>query len=71
MRKVESRLGRTLAEVLRELYVDQGMTLAEVGAEISRRAGLSTPVADSTVMRWMERLDIERRFPGARAEAVA
>jgi hypothetical protein len=27
--------------------------------------------AGRSVLRWMERLDIERRFPGARAEAVA
>jgi transposase len=69
MRRVQSRLGRPLAEVIRELYHDQGMTQAEVGAAIAREAGV-TPLAASTVMRWMDRLGIDPRMPGQRPPAA-
>ena len=44
------------------------MTLAEVGAEIGRLASREA-LSESTVSRWMDTLDIDRRFPGKRAKA--
>lgn len=63
MQVTEARLGRPLEEVLRELYVDRGMTQKQVGVELG--------VDASTVNRWMRELGIEARFPGQKAEAVA
>ena len=70
MRRVEARLGRPLKDVLHELYVGRAMTLAEVGAEVGRLAGVQA-LSVSTVSRWMDRLGLDRRFPGQTAEAVA
>lgn len=70
MRRVEARLDRPLKDVLRELYVDRAMTLAEVGEELGRLANVQA-LSVSTVSRWMERLELDRRFPGRQAEAVA
>jgi len=61
MRRVEARLGRPLEEVIRERYATG--TLDDVAAELG--------VDRSTAANWMERLGIERRFPGQRPEAVA
>lgn len=68
MRRVQAKIGRPLAEVLHQLYVEDGMTLAEVGAEIGRLASREA-LSESTVSRWMDTLDIDRRFPGKRAKA--
>lgn len=69
--KVDDKLDGHLGEMLRELYVEKGLTLEAVGAEVGRRAGIHA-LASSTVMRWMDHYGIERRFPGQRsAEAVA
>lgn len=64
MQLVERRLGRPMEDVLRELYVDQGLTVKQVGKTL----GVSGP----TVSRWMADLGIEARFLGPRTdEAVA
>lgn len=62
MQLVEHRLGRPLDEVLTELYIDQGMTVKQVAAEI----GVST----ASVSRWMSELGIQARYIGTRKVAV-
>lgn len=63
MRVVESRMGRPLEDLFRDLYVDRGLTQAEVAAELGVEA--------STVSRWMTALGVEARFPGQRPKAIA
>lgn len=63
MRVIEARMGRPLEELFRELYVERGLTQAEVAAHLGIEA--------STVSRWMTALGIEARFPGQRPKAVA
>lgn len=60
MRKVEERLGRPLREYLVEEY--ETRTLAEIGAALG--------VTESAISNWMDRLGIERRFPGQRPAAA-
>lgn len=60
MRRVEKRLGRPLADELRERYETQ--TLAEIATALG--------VSEATISRWMARLGVEARFPGQRPEAV-
>lgn len=62
MQLVEHRLGRPLDEVLTELYIDQGMTVKQVAAEI----GVST----ASVSRWMSELGIQARYIGTKKVAV-
>lgn len=62
MLRIQARLGRPLAEALREMYLERGMTLAEVGAELG--------VSEASVSRFLSRLGIEARFPGQRAEVA-
>ncbi|HTR71902.1 MAG TPA: hypothetical protein VMH41_16960 [Mycobacteriales bacterium] len=61
MRRVEGRLGRPLRDFLEEQYATR--TLADIATELG--------VSEVSVMRWMARLGIERRFPGQRPAAVA
>lgn len=64
MRRTQARLGRPLADLFQEWYVEQGMTLAEVGEKMGGRS-------EATMSRWMARLGIERRFPGRQPKAAA
>lgn len=61
MRRVEERLGRPLRDYLVEQY--EMSTLEQIGASIG--------VDPSTVSSWMDRLGIERRFPGQRPTVTA
>ena len=63
MLQMERRMGRPLADVLTDLYHQEGLTLAGV----AERIGVSV----NTVIRWMDALDIETRFPGQRGKATA
>lgn len=63
MTQVERRIGRPLEDAIRELYIDRGMTQAQVAHEIGVEA--------STISRWMKDLGIEARFPGSRPEIAA
>lgn len=63
MQRIEAREGRPMDAVLRDLYVDQGLLLAEVGL----RLGLS----ESSVSRWLAHFDIEARRGGTQRAAVA
>ena len=60
MRRVEARLGRPLEDELRERY--QTETMADIGSALG--------VSESTIHRWMLRLEIEARFPGQRARVA-
>ena len=60
MRRVEARLGRSLEGELRERY--QTETMADIGSALG--------VSESTIHRWMLRLEIEARFPGQRARVA-
>lgn len=59
MQVMEARLGRPLEDVLRSLYHDEGLTLAQVADRLDVNVG--------TVSRWMASLGIPARFPGPRA----
>lgn len=63
MQTLEARLGRPIAEILRDLYVAQGMTVDEVGDELGVTAG--------TVSRWLGRCDIEARPRGGQRAPAA
>lgn len=67
MQKVQEKLGRSLKGYLEEQYASG--TIDDVAAAIRRDA--STSVDRSTVSKWMDRLGIERRFPGQRPAVVA
>lgn len=60
MLRMEARLGRPLRDAITDLYHGEGLTLAGV----AERLGVSV----TTVIRWMDALDIEARFPGQRSK---
>lgn len=62
MQLVEHRLGRPLADVLQELYVDEGLTVKQVAARIG--------VSSASVSRWMAELGIEARYIGGQKVAL-
>lgn len=53
MQRLEARLGKPMDEILRDLYIEQGMTLVEVGAALGITAG--------AVSRWLAHFGIETR----------
>lgn len=57
MQRIEARLGKPMGQILRELYVDRGLTVAQVGGELG--------ISKGAVSRWLERFSIDRRRPGA------
>lgn len=59
MQRLEARLGRPMDEILRELYVDRGLTLEQVGAELGITKGAAS--------RWLERFGIDARRTGPAA----
>lgn len=61
MRRIQKRLGRDLADYLREEY--ETRTQAEIGRDLG--------ISPSTVARYMERLGIETRFPNQRPPEAA
>jgi hypothetical protein len=61
MQAIEAERGRSLEDILRELYVDRGLTLEEVGSDLGITAGAAS--------RWCERFGIPLRRPGPRAVA--
>jgi hypothetical protein len=56
MQILEARLGRPLEVVLEEMYIDQGMTLAQVAAQFE--------VTEGTISDWLRRVGIIARRPG-------
>lgn len=63
MQTIEAREGRSLDVILRELYVDQGLTLAEVG----ERLGITKGAAS----RWLDKFGIPVRRSGPPRAEVA
>jgi len=61
MQLIEVRHGEPIDRLLSRLYWDEGLTLEQ----ISERLG----VAQSTLLRWMERFDIPTRPAAAVASA--
>jgi transposase len=53
MKLVEKAFGKPVEELLRELYLDKGMTLAEIANEIF--------VSEITVLLWMRKFDVPTR----------
>jgi len=64
MQLIEAEHGQPIDELLRSLYVDEGLDIEEVGA---RLGGLSK----GTVSRWMARFGIQARRPRDRKAAIA
>lgn len=62
MQITEHRLGRPLEDVLRELYVDEGLTVKQVAARLG--------VSSASISRWMSELGIEARYVGQSKVAV-
>lgn len=58
MQAIEAREGRSLDAILRELYVEKGLTLDEVGAALGITKGAAS--------RWLERFGIPARRGGPR-----
>lgn len=63
MRMVEDATGQPIEELLRERYIDQGRTLADVAASVGLHEG--------TLSRWMDDLGIPRRQRGPRGRKAA
>lgn len=63
MLRTQARLGRSLADELRERYLERGETLAEIGSVLG--------VSEATVSRWLVRVGVEARFPGQRPRTAA
>jgi hypothetical protein len=59
MQRIEAREGRPIDEILRDLYVEQGLLLAQVGEKLG--------VTESTASRWLAYFGIETRRAGAAA----
>lgn len=60
MQVLEARHGKPIEDILRGLYVDRGMTVEQVGAELG--------ITQGTVSRWLDRVGIIARRPGPQAE---
>lgn len=55
MQLLEAEHGRPMDELLRSLYVDEGLNVDQVAARLR--------VTKGTVSRWMDRFDIPARRP--------
>ncbi len=63
MQILEAERGQSMDAILRELYVDQGLTVEEVGADLG--------ITKSAVSEWLARFGIPARRSGPRRRAVA
>jgi hypothetical protein len=63
MQRLEARLGRPMGEILQDLYIEKGMTLEQVGAELGITKGAAS--------RWLERFGIAARRTGPAAEVAS
>lgn len=59
MQRIEAARGRPIEEILRELYVERGLTVEEVGSDLGITKGAAS--------RWLDRFDIDTRRPAAKA----
>lgn len=62
MQVLEARMARPIEAILRDLYLDRGLTVEQVGAELG--------ITQGTVSRWLARVGIEARRPGPQAEVA-
>lgn len=58
MQSLEARHGKPIEEILRGLYIDDGLSVAKVGEELG--------ITQGTVSRWLARAGITARRPGQR-----
>lgn len=63
MQTIEAARGKPMDQLLRELYVDQGLTTRAIGEELGQN--------ESTISRWLDRFGIRTRKPGPRPAQVA
>lgn len=61
MQRAEARLGRSLDAVLTEWYLDEELTLDEIGERLG--------ITKGAVSRWMAAFGIQRRRGGPRKAA--
>lgn len=59
MQRLEAQHGESMADLLRRLYVEECLTVEQVG----QRLGITKGAAS----RWLERFGIETRRPGTAA----
>ena len=59
MQRIEAARGRPIEELLRELYVDRGLTVEAVGIDLGITKGAAS--------RWLDRFDIATRTRAAKA----
>lgn len=53
MQRLEARMGKPMDQILRELYVDRGLNVDQVGEELG--------ITKGAVSRWLDRFGIETR----------
>lgn len=63
MQLLEAKHGKSMDQLLRDLYVTQGMRIEDVATELGQTKG--------TISRWLERFGIPARKRGAQPEAIA
>lgn len=61
MQRIEASYGEPMGDILRRLYVEDGLTVAQV----AERLGFSK----GAISRWLERFGIETRGHGSRSAA--
>lgn len=59
MQVLEAQHGKPIEDILRTLYIDQGLTLEQVGVVLGQTKG--------TISRWLDRAGITARRPGQKA----
>lgn len=62
MQRVEAQEGRPLDVILRELYIDQGLMLVQVGERLG--------IGESAAARWLQHFDIPARKGGPVRDAA-
>lgn len=63
MQRIEAARGQSMDSILRDLYLDRGLTVEQVGDDLGITKGAAS--------RWLDRFGIERRRHGGRSEQVA
>jgi DNA-binding MarR family transcriptional regulator len=59
MQRIEARYGEPMGDILRRLYVQDGLTVDQVAKELGYTKG--------AISRWLERFGIETRSHGSRS----
>lgn len=61
MQRIEARYGEPMGDILRRLYVEDGLTVEKVADQLGYSKG--------AISRWLERFGIETRSHGSRGAA--